>query len=594
MKTFTIPLVASVLLALAVPARAQSFSSPDARVSLNIVEQDLGQIVLMLRERSGANIVMLAGEDNVVKGLQLADVHWRDALEYAAELAGCVVEEDSSGVLKITKPPRVDFDFPDADITEIINTIAKVADANIIVSPEVVGTLTVRLKDVPWRDALEEVAKTRGYVVVQERRDILRVVDPASLAEQLDTRSYQLRYIRPRSNYVPIVRSDFVDGQNRPPQGNPAAEFSVLPALEKALSPNGELDYIDSQNVIIIRDTSQVHEMVQEILRRLDVEPAQVFVDVKFVSTANSDLLNLGIDYGDAGPQVTITGSQIPISLPFNLGNGGFEDGLIANDSGEGPFADENLNAGNTQVPDTIFGALNFTQASATLRLLQRDTQTEVIQAPRLMSLDGKEATIFVGETIRYAEARTEQGQAGGLQLSVSEAAGSPVEVGFQLLVRPQVVPGTSRIMMEIIPKETSLSGSAGQSILSPPGFDIFTVGASGFEGTIALPRTRSSTLVSQLMLDSGDTAVIGGLTTDSDTKVVSRVPFLSRIPLLGELFKFRSESRDRRSLVIFITPQIVYNSEDTVFLMERERERRKSRLREELDTLFEGLGESQ
>ena len=149
----------------------------------NAREQELSQIVQMLRDRSGANIVILAGAENVVRDLQVSDVHWRDALEYASEMAQCVVEEDSSGVLKVTQPPRVNFDFPDADITEIITTIGKVAGANIIISPDVQGTLTVRLNNVPWRDALEEVAKTRGYVVVQERRDILRVVDPASLAE---------------------------------------------------------------------------------------------------------------------------------------------------------------------------------------------------------------------------------------------------------------------------------------------------------------------------------------------------------------------------------------------------------------------------
>ena len=214
MKKLKTSLIAALVLwAWGAPAAAQ-VPSLDARVSLNVVEQELSQIVQMLRDRSGANIVILAGAENVVRDLQVSDVHWRDALEYASEMAQCVVEEDSSGVLKVTQPPRVNFDFPDADITEIITTIGKVAGANIIISPDVQGTLTVRLNNVPWRDALEEVAKTRGYVVVQERRDILRVVDPASLAAQLDTRSYQLRYIRPRSNYVPIVRSDFVEGQS--------------------------------------------------------------------------------------------------------------------------------------------------------------------------------------------------------------------------------------------------------------------------------------------------------------------------------------------------------------------------------------------
>jgi len=94
-------------------------------------------------------------------------------------------------------------------------------------------------------------------------------------------------------------------------------------------------------------------------------------------------------------------------------------------------------------------------------------------------------------------------------------------------------------------------------------------------------------------MLDSGQTAVIGGLTTDTDTKVVSRVPYISRIPILGELFKYTNETRDRRSLVIFITPQIVYNAQDTEFLLQQELQRRKVRLKDELEALVEGAESS-
>ena len=563
--------------------------SLDARVSLSVVEQELSQVVQYLRDRSGANIVILEGGKNLVQDLQVTDLHWRDALEYATRMADCVVEEDRSGVLKISKPPRVGFDMRDQDINEIITAIAKASGANIIVSPEVQGTVRGKIENVPWRDALEEIVKTRNYVVVEDRRGILRVVDPLSLEQQQVTRSYQLRYLRPTSLRRPTIKTLFhVEPLATAKTGgsNSKSEFTIVAALEKALSPSGELDYFAEQNVIIVRDTVQVHEAIQEILRRLDVEPAQVFVDIKFVSTTNTDFLNLGVDYGDSGPRVSITGGQIPIELPFNLGSGGFEDSIIANDSGEGPFANEDLNFGNTVLPDTVFGALSFLGFQATLNMLQRDSTTEVIQAPKLVTMDGSEATIFVGETVRYAEAKSEQGQAGGLQLTVAEAEGSPVEVGFQLLIRPNVVPGTKKIRMEVIPKETSLSGTSASSSLAPAGFDIFTVGAVGAEGTIALPRTRSSTLLTQLMVESGQTAAIGGLTTDNDTSVKSRVPYLSRIPIVGELFKHRAETRDRRSLVIFITPTLVHSSEDTEFLLQQELARRKARLKDEIEAL--------
>jgi type II secretory pathway component GspD/PulD (secretin) len=584
-----VPILALFAVSLA-PAAIAQVPSLDARVSINVIEQELSQIVQHLRERSGANIVLLEGGDRVVRDLQINDVYWRDVLDYAAELAGCVVEEDKSGVLTVSAPPRVTFEFPNADINEIISTIAKVSGANVIVGPEVAGTLSVRLNDVPWRNALEEVVKTRGYVVVEEQRNILRVVDPLSLQKQLITRSYQLRYMRPRGNYIPKIKSEFITGKPLAPVGQPAEHFTVLDAFRAALTQGvGKLDYITTQNVIILRDTAQVHEQVQEMLRRLDVEPAQVFIDVRFVSTTNTDLLNLGIDYGDGGPQISVSGGQIPVVLPFDLGAGGFEDGLIANTGGIGPFSDPTLSDSNVLIPDTIFGALSFTQLQATLRLLQRDTNSEVIQAPKLITMDGNEATIFVGETVRYAEAKSEQGQAGGLQLSVEEAGGSPVEVGFQLLVRPYVIPGSSKIMMEVIPKETSLSGSSGDTTLAPPGFDIFTIGAAGLEGSIALPRTRSSTMVTKMLLESNQTAVIGGLSTDVDAETRSRVPFVSRIPILGELFKYKTESRERRSLLIFVTPTLVHSAEDTEYLLQKELSRRQIRLHDELEALYNG-----
>jgi len=573
------------------PAAAAQVPSLDARVDLDIVDKDLSLVVQLLRGRSGANIVILEGGENKVDALELTDVYWRDALEYAAEKAGCVVEEDKSGVLTITEPKRVSFVFDDVDLREVISTIAAVAEANVMMGPEVQGIVRTRLDGVPWKVALDGICKTLGFTVVEEGRGFYRVVDPVSLEQQKVTRSYQLRYLRPRSTRVPVLNSEFIAGGSTPPQGTAAEHFTALEALRKALSDSGELDFIEDQNVIIVRDTTQVHETVQEIIRRLDVEPSQVFVDLKFVSTSNSDVLNLGVDYGDNGPQVSISGSQIPIALPFTIGEGGFEDGIIASDTGNGPFAENDLNtlqtnAGNMpQVPATIFGALSFNQVQATLRLLQRDQKSEVIQAPKIITLDGNEATIFVGETVRYAEAKSEQGQAGGLQLTVQEASGSPVEIGFQLLVRPHVIPGTRKIQMEVVPKETNLSGT-GQTALAPAGFDVFTVGSAGAEGTIALPRTRSSTMITSMMLESGQTAVIGGLTTDNESTTVTRVPYISRVPVLGELFKFRNESRDRRSLLIFITPTLVHNADDAEFILQQELQRRRNRLRDEVEAL--------
>ncbi len=582
-KWYSSVLVAGILLATPVVGQGPR---QDARISLRVESRQLVEVVDYVRVQSGANIVVMEGGDIEVS-LDLSDVPWRDALDLAAEYAGCVVEEGLAGVLIVSRPPRVTFIFTNSEITEVIDAIAALSGANIVVAPEVAGTISVRLKDVPWRHALEVAVKTLGYTVVEEERGILRVVDPLSLQAQMETRSYQLRYVRPRSDYAPLVKSGFVEGKAQKATGDLAKDFPMLGALAKALNPGGDLDYVSDKNMVIVRDTAKVHEEIASLVDRLDVMPAQVMVDVKFVSTTNADLYNLGVDYGDAGPQVSLSGSQIPITFPFNLGDGGFEDIFIANDN-DGPFANPLQNFGTTVHPDTIFGALSFTNWQATLRLLKSDTRTQVVQAPKLIALDGRAATIFVGETIRYAEAKSEQGQAGGLQLSVAEAQGSPVEVGFQLLLVPHVVPGSNRLQLEIIPKETSLSGT-GNSALAPPGFDVFTIGASGLEGSIALPRTRSSTILTTMMLDSGQTAVVGGLTTDTNFDRYAKVPLLGDIPLLGWLFRHEQKNRERRSLLVFITPTVVRTASDQEQILREELRRRKDQYDQELEILLFG-----
>jgi type II secretory pathway component GspD/PulD (secretin) len=570
-------------------APAQSIGK-DARVNLRVEGRELSAIVDYLREQSGANLVLLPGHNPKIS-LELSDVSWRDALSVAAEAAGCVVSVRTGGILVVEKPVPVTYETTEpVDITELINMIGKMASANIVVAPEVKGSISLRLTNVPWRDALDVAVKTLGYTVIEENRGILRVVDPVTLQAQMSTKSYQLRYIRPKSKFKPQIKSEFLQPITLvKTSGNEdiAKTFTVLEALRKALSGGGELDYVEAQNVVIVRDTDQVHGEIKSMLDRLDVEPAQVFVDVKFVSTLNNDILDLGVDYGDNGPRVVVGGGQIPTTLPFGLGGGDWEDVISVSELGHNAPVNDSVNAlGALTVPDTVFGVLSFTGVNATLKMLQRDVKSEVIQAPKVIALDGVEATIFVGETIRYAEAKTEQGQAGGLSLSLTEAEGSPVDVGFQLLIVPHVVPGTNTLTMEVIPKETSLSGT-GQSALAPAGFDVFTIGAGGQEGTIALPRTRSSTIVTTMLLESGQTAMIGGLTTEQDTETNSRVPFLSDIPLLGELFEHDKSERTRRSLLVFLTPHIVHTGTDTERVVQSELLRRRARLKDEVEAMM-------
>jgi type II secretory pathway component GspD/PulD (secretin) len=403
--------------------------------------------------------------------------------------------------------------------------------------------------------------------------------------------------VRPTSTYVPYIQSAYIDDlRNRQPMQPGQTMFTLIDTLKKMLTPEiGTLDYVNEQNFVVVKDTRPVIENIRRTLDLIDTEPQQIQLDIRFVTTTNEDVLDVGINPGGSGWTASLGLGQIPTNLPFNLGQGGWDDRLVANPTGDnsgqgrGPFADESLNAGETTVPNVVFGALNFQQVTATLRLLKRDTRSELVQAPQIVTLDHQPATIFVGEAIRYAQARVEQGQAGGLLLALEEGDESPVSIGFQLLTTPHVVPGTDKIVMQVIPQRTSLSGT-GNSPLAPAGFDVFTIGSGGSEGVIALPRVASSTLSTTVLLRSGQTAVLGGLKTKTQSETITKLPLLGDIPVLGYLFKGKSRQDTMTTLLVFITPELIRSPEDVEKSMQRaleERLRDHSNIAQQREAIF-------
>ena len=229
----------------------------------------------------------------------------------------------------------------------------------------------------------------------------------------METKVFPVKYLRPPPFYTPKIKTEYAQSPTAQRQsGNLEVEksFTLIKSLRSALSASGKLDYVDRYNVIVVKDIPPVLAQIEKILQELDIEPAQIFVDVKFVTTQNNDILNYGFDIGENGFQVGLTGSSIPSRLPFNLGTGGWNSAIIANQDGFTPGLSD---------ADTLsaikFGTLDFTQATFTLTLLARDQKSRIVQAPKLMALDNQEATIFVGKTIRYAQTEATAAQNGGL-----------------------------------------------------------------------------------------------------------------------------------------------------------------------------------
>lgn len=559
----------------------------DTRIDLNETDAPLADVLKKIADRAGVNIVLAPGIDETVS-VELKGVAWRLALQVVAERANCTIVDQAANLIRVEQPIPVEFNFQGADVKSVIDAIANLSGASIVVGPRVEGEVYLRVKDVPWRAALETVAKTMGAVVIEEGYGIFRVVHPDSLQAQLESRIFPIRYLRPAPNYRPVIESPYAQREQETAAaggGEDGDDFSLVRALRSALSPAGKLSYFRRNNTVLVKDIPPVLDEIDRMIKELDVEPAQVFIDVKFVTTSNSDALNYGIDIGEQGLQASIGGGSIPTRLPFTLGGGGIFNDISAAANGQTPGLDP------TQTADAItFGTLDFTGTTFALELLEQDDDSRIVQAPKLLALDNQEATIFVGRTIRFAETQAGSNQNGGLTFSIQEAENSPVQTGFQLYMVPHVIPGTNKVMMTVIPEAEQLVGTSSDPQLA--GFQIFTSGTGQSQVSIALPQVAASTLVTRLLLESGQTAVIGGLITEQETETTRKVPVLGDIPVLGWFFSSKRKSYTNEALLIFITPRILRDSAGYRAFLEAENERRHSEIEAEMESIF-GVGDA-
>jgi type II secretory pathway component GspD/PulD (secretin) len=576
--------VIGALVAPGTPVAAQSDPSAGgaaagSNITLDVKDRPLKDVVEFVRGKTAVNIIVSPDAEQQKVTINIRDLPWEKALELIAENAECVLVRDGANLLKVEKPPQVSFEFEDADIRKVISVIAAYSGANIVVGQEVQGTVTIRLNKVPWRSALDTVVKTLGFVVVEDERQILRVTDPARLQEQLETRVYTFKFVRPPAPYQAKIKTDVQVDSVKAPNVDVEKEFNILKAFRAAVAPEGSLEYIQASNSVVVTGTKPKLDQLEQLIYQVDIEPSMVGVDIKFVLTRNRDFLDVGVDPGDEGFKVSMDFGKMTHRLPFSLGDGGWEDSISA--EGSGPPEGDWHGTGPVPVASGTgftFGTLDFTGVQFALRLLKQDVASRLVQAPKVLTLDNQAATIFVGETIRYAQTSAEQGQAGGLQYSIEEAANSPVQTGFQMLVIPHVIPDSQKVMLTVIPQQKTLTGTSAEQ----PGFNVFRGGTGASEVQIALPQEAAATVVTHMLLESGETAVIGGLLTDAESKQVNKIPFVGDLPIIGWLFKNERTSETKDHLIILITPQILRGAEERRASLSQEIQQVQERLKDE------------
>jgi type IV pilus assembly protein PilQ len=478
----------------------------------------------------------------------------RTAMEAFIAKAELTMEQVGPTLLMLSRPPRLTFNFRDADVKVVVDMIARVSGANLIVSSDVKGTITLSINNVPWQDVLNAVVKTLNFTTVKESFGIIRIIHPDELLKQMETRVFQLKYIQPPPTYTAKVE------ENKTLSGKPITpptqieevmkRFVLRQVLETALSRDasgrilGKLDFDPGQSVFVVRDTKVALDRIGEILAQLDVEPEQVILDLKLVKTSNRDLLEFGTSWQFLGQNGFNAGTRVLNPTAYTSPQGVDLSGKVT----KLPFGLGKETGGVGQ--DQLF--LTQYEGDLLFRAFKQDRFSRILQEPTIAVTDNTEATIFVGQTISYAEVRATVGQVGELTFAISEAAKSPVKEGFQLFVQPKIISDANRVILTIIPQNEILSGSG------PNRFERYTIISNGLEQSIDLPKVQQTQIVSRLVIESGRTAVLGGLVGEDTSYEDSGLPVLKDIPLINYLFKRRTDNVGRDQLVMFITPRIV------------------------------------
>lgn len=419
---------------------------------------------------------------------------------------------------------RVSLDFQQADITNILRLIAEVSGFNIVVGEGIKTKVTMKLVNVPWDQALDMLLKMNGLGMIRQG-SIVWVDTLANIAKQQDEEA--------KAKESKVKAEALVDRvfyiRNLPAQ-------ELMTSLIKYLSPRGVMTVSQGSNALIVRETESKLGVLKQLVDGLDLQVPQVQIEARIVQADTVYARGLGIQWGvqnaDFGANSfsffgNSTGAFAPVGGTSSGGTAA--SGSIARD-----FI-VNLPAQVGGLPSVPAIGYQFGKLAPGFALDLRLSAgellglTKVIAAPKVTTLDKREAKISQGESIPFQTTSLQ-----GTQTTF-------VDANLELNVTPQI---TSRDPKEI-----------GKQILMKVRATRNSVGARSNPAGPSIDRREATT---QVIVRDGETMVIGGVFVDTQGNNVQGVPYLSRIPVIGWLFKNKSETVSKQELLIFLTPSIM------------------------------------
>jgi type IV pilus assembly protein PilQ len=425
---------------------------------------------------------------------------------------------------------RIDIDLKDADIHNVLRLLADTGHVNVVTADDVSGTITIRMRNVPWDQVLDVVLQAKGLGMVRQG-NLIRVAPLAQLQKERDLKlaaqkqEYELTPLETR--LIPISYAQAEELQAR---------------AKELLSPRGSLAVDQRTNVLIARDIASNLNYIEELVRSLDTQTAQVLIEARIVEATSSYNRDVGIQWGGDTTFGPATGNPTGVAFPSSISAAGGNYDNNTPTAGVSPFTRTvsipnfavNLPAAvGTGAGGAIgmsFGSIdNALNLSVRLSAAESAGLVRIVSAPRVMVLDNKEARINQGTLIPYAQV-----SALGVQTTFQEAK-------LQLLVKPHVTADGSVSMHVKVNRDE-------------PNFN-----QTAPNGAPTILKREAET---ELLVMDGHTAVIGGIYTRNTGRNLSQVPFFGDIPILGILFQHRTASDARNELIIFLTPRIVNRAE--------------------------------
>lgn len=413
------------------------------------------------------------------------------------------------------KGEKIDLNFQNVEIRTVLQIIAEVAEKNLVVSDNVQGDITLRLKNVPWDQALDIVLKTKGL----DKREAGNVLLVGTVTEISEREAVEMQSQQQEKELAPLA-TDFIQIDYRK-----ASDIKERIVGARLVSERGFVLADDETNTLMVRETAKQLEEIRSTIKRFDLEIPQIMIQARLVTATTDFAKGLGVRWGFNDRNTSGDGWSI------GSGTGNLQSG---DSSGATSLVNQNLQVdlgiGNATSSLAVGFLSNNFLLSAELSALESDGKGEIVSQPKIITTNGKKATIKSGQEVPVLERDEETNQ-----IDVAEWK----EVVLKLDVTPQIIPG-NKVQLEIDIADDKLGevyDSLGNRIIN----------------------TRN--LMTSVVVNDGETVVLGGVFEQQSQSDVEKVPFFGDLPLIGGAFRNNISSHEKTELLIFITPQMIRES---------------------------------